>query len=143
MSITTALAVLGFMGDMSASNDAREAAERLRQAGEKNAQLAEAETKERVARYQHEHRKLLGEQVVRYAKAGVVMEGTPLEVRAEALGMAEHEVAFMQKQGRLTAEARRLGANAQASGMDSQANSLLISGFSDGYKAGQEFGWWD
>ena len=111
------------------SSDA--AADRIRQAGEYNAQLSELETAELIGRQEYAFNQEQGERIVSYAKSGVKMEGTPLIVMAEANNVAQREIAFIREQGRRTATARRKGASGQARAMETQGNTLMIQGLSN------------
>ena len=112
----------------------------MRDAGEKNAQLSELETKERIRRSQYQHNQEQGQRYVAYAKSGVdLSSGSTLAVMAEAANVAEREMTFAAEQGKRTAAARRAGANSQASSMQSQGESLLISGIG---KVGNDNNWW-
>lgn len=137
MSIMTILSVLGMATQYNAS---QEAAEQMRIAGEKNAQLAELETEERIKRSRYQYDQEQGQRVVAYAKAGVdITSGSSLAVMAEASNVAEREMSFTAEQGKRTAAARRAGASAQADSMSSQGNSLLISNVG---KLGNDNNWW-
>lgn len=120
--------------------EAQDAADQMREAGEKNAQLAELETAERIRRARYQHNQEQGQRVVAYAKAGVdVGSGSTLAVLAEAANVADREMAFLKEQGDRTAAARRAGAGAQADSMESQGTSLLISNVG---KIGNDNNWW-
>jgi hypothetical protein len=120
--------------------DADNAAGNIRKAGEKNAQLAELETEERIRRTRYQHNQEQGQRVVAYAKSGVdLSSGSSLAVMAEAANVAEREISFTAEQGKRTATARRAGASAQADSMSSQGKSLLIDGVS---KFGNDNNWW-
>ena len=124
-------------------NTAKDSAEQALLAGEENAKLAELEGEERVRRYQAEQTRLRGQMVVNYAKSGVVLQGTPLDVMAEAANEADREVSFMRDQTARTAKARRLGANAQSDSLRSEGRSLLISGIGSAAKTGHDYNLWD
>ena len=132
--------IMAILGIGYSYQSSKEAAERVKEAGEKNAQLAELETAEQVRRYQYQLKQEQANRVVAIAKSGVVMEGAPLTVMAEAANVADREVAFLQEQGRRTAAARRAGASSQASSLRSQGTSLLINNVNS---FGQENNWWD
>jgi hypothetical protein len=132
--------VLQIIGAGHSYLSSRDAARRVQEAGEKNAQLAELETAEQVRRYEYQLKQEQANRVVAIAKSGVAMEGTPLTVMAEAANVADREVAFLQEQGRRTAAARRAGAATQASSLRSQGTSLLIDNVNT---IGQENNWWD
>jgi len=134
------MAFMSILGAVKQYSDADNAASQMREAGEKNAQLAELETKERIRRSRYKHEAEQGQRVVAYAKSGVQLSsGSSLAVMAEAANVAEREMSFTAEQGRRTAAARRAGASAQADSMRSQGESLLISGIG---KVGNENNWW-
>ena len=135
--IGTALSLFGAVSSYNASQDA---AKQMRIAGEKNAQLAELETEERIRRSRYQYNQEQGQRVVSYAKAGVdIGSGSSLAVMAEAATVADREMSFAAEQGKRTAAARRAGASAQADSMSSQGNSLLISNVG---KVGNDNNWW-
>ena len=137
MSFMTFLQIAGAVKQYS---DASSAASDMRIAGEKNAQLAELETQERLRRTRYKFDQDQGQRVVAYAKSGVdLTSGSTLAVMAEAANVAEREMSFAAEQGKRTAAARRAGANSQASSMKSQGESLLISGVG---KVGNDNNWW-
>jgi hypothetical protein len=137
MSFMTFLQIAGAVKQYS---DASSAASEMREAGEKNAQLAELETAERLRRTRYKFNQEQGQRVVAYAKSGVdLSSGSTLAVMAEAANVAEREMSFTAEQGQRTASARRAGANSQASSMQSQGESLLISGVG---KVGNDNNWW-
>ena len=137
MSFMTFLQIAGAVKQYS---DASSAASEMREAGEKNAQLAELETAERLRRTRYKFNQEQGQRVVAYAKSGVdLSSGSSLAVMAEAANVAEREMSFTAEQGKRTASARRAGANSQASSMQSQGESLLISGVG---KVGNDNNWW-
>lgn len=134
------MAFLQIAGAVKQYSDASNAASNMREAGEKNAQLSELETQERLRRSRYKHDQEQGARVVAYAKSGVQLSsGSSLAVMAEAANVAESEMAFAAEQGKRTAAARRAGASAQASSMKSQGESLLISGVG---KVGNDNNWW-
>jgi len=137
MSFMTFLSIAGAFKQYS---DADNAAAKMREAGEKNAQLAELETKERIRRSRYQHEQEQGQRVVAYAKSGVdLSSGSTLAVMAEAANVAEREMSFTAEQGKRTAAARRAGASAQADSMRSQGESLLITNIG---KIGNDNNWW-
>ena len=126
MSFMTFLQIAGAVKQYS---DASSAASEMREAGEKNAQLSELETQERLRRSRYKFDQEQGQRVVAYAKSGVdLTSGSTLAVMAEAANVAEREMAFTAEQGRRTASVRRPGAGAQADAMRSQGESLFSSG---------------
>ena len=134
---------LSLVNGISQYSQAQKAASDALAAGNANADLAEVEGKERVRRYELGQRRLQGQMVTSYAKAGVVLQGTPLDVLAEAANEAELEVSFMRDQTARTAQARRLGANAQADSLRSEGTSLLISGVGKGLQQAYNNNLWD
>lgn len=134
------MAFFQIAGAVKQYSDADKASSDMREAGEKGAQLAELETKERLRRTRYKYEQDQAQRVVAYAKSGVdLSSGSSLAVMAEAANVAEREMAFTAEQGRRTASARRAGAGAQADAMRSQGESLLISGVG---KVGNDNNWW-
>ena len=137
MSFMTFLQIAGAVKQFS---DSQSASSDMKEAGEKNAQLSELETKERLRRTRYKYQQEQGQRVVSYAKAGVdIGSVSTLAVMAEAANVAENEMSFTAQQGARTASARRAGASAQASAMSSQGESLLISNVG---KIGNKNDWW-
>jgi len=134
------MAFLQIAGAVKQYSDSNTAADNMREAGEKNAQLAELETAEGLRRTRYKFNQEQGARVVSFAKSGVQLSsGSSMAVMAEAATVAEREMAFTAEQGRRTASARRAGANASASSMKSQGESLLISNVG---KLGNDNKWW-
>jgi len=110
------------------------AAEQARSIGKYNAKVAENQAKqvemdaaENIRRKRKENRKLLATQRGRYAKGGVVMEGTPLELLAESAGNLELEVLDYNRQALLEQQnLRAQGAMDRATGL-MQARAGYIS----------------
>ena len=137
MSFMTFLQIAGAVKQFS---DSQSASSDMKEAGEKNAQLSELETKERLRRTRYKYQQEQGQRVVSYAKAGVdIGSVSTLAVMAEAANVAEREISFATEQGARTASARRAGASAQASAMSSQGESLLISNVGN---IGNKNDWW-
>jgi len=137
MSFMTFLQIAGAVKQFS---DSQSASSDMKEAGEKNAQLSELETKERLRRTRYKYQQEQGQRVVSYAKAGVdIGSVSTLAVMAEAANVAENEMNFTAQQGARTASARRAGASAQASAMSSQGESLLISNIGN---IGNKNDWW-
>ena len=137
MSFMTFLQIAGAVKQFS---DSQSASSDMKEAGEKNAQLSELETKERLRRTRYKYQQEQGQRVVSYAKAGVdIGSVSTLAVMAEAANVAENEMNFTTQQGARTASARRAGASAQASAMSSQGESLLISNVGN---IGNKNDWW-
>jgi hypothetical protein len=108
--------------------------------GRYNAKLAEnqalqteMDAAENIRRKRSENRRMLATQRSRYAKAGVLMEGTPLELLAESAGNLELEVLDYDRQQRMQAAGLRaqgaadlaLGANQARAAMIGAGSSLL------------------
>jgi len=131
---------LQIAGAVKQFSDSQSASSDMKEAGEKNAQLSELETKERLRRTRYKYQQEQGQRVVSYAKAGVdIGSVSTLAVMAEAANVAENEMNFTAQQGARTASARRAGASAQASAMSSQGESLLISNVGN---IGNKNDWW-
>ena len=80
------------------------------QVSQNEALRAEQEARERARRIREENQRLLGTQRASYGKAGVAMEGTPLEIMADTAAMGELNAADTMyegdaKRGALLAEA--------------------------------------
>jgi len=134
------LTFLSMVGTIKQFSDSQSASSDMKEAGEKNAQLSELETKERLRRTRYKYQQEQGQRVVSYAKAGVdIGSVSTLAVMAEAANVAENEMNFTAQQGARTASARRAGASAQASAMSSQGESLLISNVGN---IGNKNDWW-
>lgn len=140
MALGTILTGLQILSSVSSYSAAQEGAQAIKEAGESNAQLAELEGEEEVRRYENTQRRLRGQMVVGYAKAGVVLEGTPLDVLAEAANEADKQIAFMREQTSRTAEARRKGAATQARQLQSEGTSLLIGGIGKAASTAYDYG---
>tara|TARA_R100001377_G_scaffold37381_1_gene20803 strand:+ start:2432 stop:2848 length:417 start_codon:yes stop_codon:yes gene_type:complete len=134
------MAFLQIAGAVKQYGDSQSAASDMKEAGEKNAQLAELETQERLNRSRYKFDQEQGQRIVSYAKAGVDIGSiSTLAVMAEAANVAEREMNFTAEQGARTASARRAGAAAQVSSMNSQGESLLISNVGS---IGNKNDWW-
>jgi hypothetical protein len=115
-------------------------------AAENQARQTEMDAAENIRRKRRESARLLATQRSRYAKAGVLEEGTPLELLAETAGTLEMEVLDYDRQMRLQAAGLRaqgamdlaMGAN-QARAAYIGAGSTLLSGASSMASAGFQF----
>jgi hypothetical protein len=107
------------------------------QQSENDANAMELENRENIRRKRMDSVRLLAVQRSKYAKAGVVAEGTPLEVQAETAGLleldalemnrqAQNKVARLRAEGRMQKAAGEAGAYAQ----NIQAGASLLSGVS-------------
>lgn len=123
--------------------------------GKYNAKLAENQARqtemdaaENIRRKRRENKRLLATQRSRYAKAGVLEEGTPLELLAETAGNLEMETLDYDRQQRQAALGLRaqgaadlaMGANQARAAYIGAGTSLLQGGAamaSLGYKDGQ------
>lgn len=140
MALGTILTGLQILNSVSSYSAAQEGAQQIKEAGEANAQLAELEGAEQERRYIVEQKRLQGRMVTSYAKAGVVLEGTPLDVLAEAVNEADKQVAFMREQTTRTAAARRKGAATQAAQLSAEGTSLLIGGLGQAATTAYDYG---
>jgi len=120
----------------------RKQAKAAERAGEQNAANAEMDalqttldTNEAVRRQRERNKATSSTQRSKYAKAGVVMEGTPLEVLAESAGLMELDALEQGRTGR--AKSKRLregGSQARQDGYDrgagyrTAAGATLLSG---------------
>jgi hypothetical protein len=109
---------------------------------EMDALQTEMENRENVRRKRRENVRLQAVQRARYAKAGVVEEGTPLEVMAETAGLLELDALEMNRQAlgnaaRLRAQGKfaKAAGDAGAAAAAMQGNASLLS--SVGSAAGQ------
>lgn len=137
MSLLMGLQILGAVHQYSTAQSAKQD---ILEAGESNALLAEVEGAESERRYIAEQKRLQGQMVVSYAKSGVVLQGTPLDVMAEAANEADKQIAFMQRQTASVAEARRKGAATQASQISAQGTSALIGGIGQAASTAYTYG---
>lgn len=102
---------------------------------ENQALQTEMDAAESIKRKRRENKRLLATQRSRYAKAGVVEEGTPLELLAETAGLLELEALDYDRQKRMEAAGlraqgaadRALGSNQARAGY-LNAGSTLLSG---------------
>lgn len=138
MSLLMGLQILGAVHQYSTAQSAKQD---ILEAGESNALLAEVEGAESERRYIAEQKRLQGQMVVSYAKSGVVLQGTPLDVMAEAANEADKQVAFMRKQTESIADARRKGAATQAQQISAQGTSALIGGFGQAASTAYKYGY--
>jgi hypothetical protein len=115
---------------------------------EQQALQTEMDAAENIRRKRRENRRLLATQRSRYAKAGVLEEGTPLELLAETAGNLEMETLDYDRQQRMAAAGLRaqgaadlaLGSNQARAAYIGAGASLLqgtASAASMGYQAGQ------
>lgn len=90
------------------------------------AKIAEQKAKYESARLRRQAKKLTSEQITGYAKAGVTLAGSPLEVLAETAKEMEMEAMAVEQFGASEAAARRYEARAtQQAGQIRQAATLL------------------
>jgi hypothetical protein len=123
----------------------QQAAKTAKEMGEYNAKLAESQAaqvdmdaRESVKRRREQNRRFLGMQRTAYAKSGVTIDGTPLEVMAETAGILELEALDASRQATQQTRAlraqgaydRRVGSN-QARAAYIGAGSSLLSGTSN------------
>jgi hypothetical protein len=117
------------------------------QAAENQARQTEMDAAEGMRRKRKENARFLASQRARYAKAGVLEEGTPLELLAENAGNLEMEALDYQRQTRIQAAGLRAGgrmerdmANAQARAAQIGAGSSLLSGAATVAGSAYQFG---
>lgn len=101
--------------------------------GKYNAKLAEQQAlqtemdaAENIRRKRRENKRLLATQRSRYAKAGVLEEGTPLELLAETAGNLEMETLDYDRQQRMAAAGLRAQGAADLAMGANQARGALI-----------------
>ena len=130
-----------------------EAAKTAKEMGEYNAKLAESQAaqvdmdaRESIRRRREQNRKFMGSQRTAYAKSGVTIEGSPLEVMAETSGILELEALDASRQASQQSLAlkgqaaydRRVGSN-QARAAYIGAGSSLLSGAANTAYMGAQF----
>jgi hypothetical protein len=140
--LATAAIVVGAIGTGVAVYGQVEAAQTAKKMGEYNAKLAESQaaqidldSRESVKRRREQNRRFLGTQRTAYAKSGVTIEGSPLEVMAETAGILELEALDASRQATQQTRAlraqgaydRQVGSN-QARAAYIGAGSSLLSG---------------
>lgn len=151
---TAAILLLAAAGTAVTVYGQRQQAKTAKAMGEYNAKLAEnqalqaeMDATETLRRRRTTNDRILATQASRYAKAGVVEEGTPLAVLAETAGILEMENLDMsrqagQKASYLRQEAmgsRALGAN-QSRAYNIQAGASLLSGVSQTSSLALQYG---
>ena len=127
-------------------------AQQQRKTAEYRAQLAEeageevkAGTELEVARHRERTKRLQARQRASYAKAGVLMEGSPLEVLADSAAQADLDEMIIEHGGQARASAyeregmfmRQYGKSQQTAGYI-KAGSSLLSGAYKAYSGYQE-----
>jgi hypothetical protein len=114
-------------GQRQQAKTAERVAERNAKIQENEALQTEMDARENARRLRADSKAKLKTQRSRYAKAGVINEGTPLEVMAETAGLLELDALEISRQGK--AKATRLRAGAEVSRQDGydQANALRIA----------------
>lgn len=122
-------------GQVTAASQARSIGKYNAKVAENQAKQVEMDAAESIRRKRKENKRLLATQRGRYAKAGVVMEGTPLELLAESAGNLELEVLDYNRQAQLEQQnLRAQGAmdramgSMQARGAYIGAGATLLSG---------------
>lgn len=96
----TGVSVLSAVGQGQAQKAAMKEQSRAaaynRQVAEQNAQAVEAAGRLDIEQQRREHLQILGAQKARYGAAGVIMEGTPLEVMAQTASDMEQDILTTQ-----------------------------------------------
>lgn len=112
----------GFQGAEAALENARA----VEEAALFNSLLAEQEGATESARLRRRNRRLLSSQRVKFAKAGVRLEGTPMEVLAQNAAELELDAANVSIAARNTSELEQMRAsNARRQGKRSARASIL------------------
>jgi hypothetical protein len=133
-------------GQRQQAKTAERVAERNAKIQENQALQTEMDARENARRQRADSKAKLKTQRSRYAKAGVIMEGSPLEVMAETAGLLELDALEIGRQAK--GEATRLRAGAEVSRQDGydQANALriasgatLLSGAGSALSMGMQF----
>lgn len=103
-------------------------------AGERNAQIQEAEAlqtemdaRENVRRQRATNDRAKKTQRQRYANAGVINEGTPLEVMAETAGLLELDALDISRTAKAKAERLRSSAESTRQGGKDRGSALRIA----------------
>ena len=123
-------------------------AENAKAVGKYNARLAEAQAKqtemdaaENIRRKRKENARILATQRSKYAKAGVIEAGTPLELMAETAGNLELDVLDYNRQQRINAQnLRQQGAMDLAMGQNAAQAGYINAGATLLQGAGQAAG---
>jgi hypothetical protein len=126
---------IAFYGQRQAAKSAKEMGEYNAKLAENQAQQVDMDARESVKRRREQNRRFMGMQRTAYAKSGVTIEGSPLEVMAETAGILELEALdasrLAEQQGRaLRGQAaldRRVGST-QARAYNIGAGASLLSG---------------
>ena len=138
-------AIIAIISALVSAGTAIYSAQQEKKTREYRAQLAEeageevrAGTELEVARHREEVKKLKGRQRAAYAKAGVRMEGSPLEVLADTQAQADLDQLIIEHGGFVSQRAqkrtamweRQAGSAAQRAGYIGAGTSLLAGGYS-------------
>lgn len=136
--VTAASAGYAYYGAQQQKKTAKAIGAYNAQQSENDANATELENRENIRRKRMDNVRLLAVQRGKYAKAGVVAEGTPLEVQAETAGLLELDALEMNRQAqnkvaRLRAEGRmqKAAGEAGAYAANIQAGASLLSGTSN------------
>lgn len=114
MAATTALAVSGGF-DLLGGVLGMSAADYQSRALEQRAALLRSESEADIARYKDEAAAFKAEQAVRYGKAGVALEGSPLAILDETTRVSMENISAMRSKARMEASSLQAqGANIQA-----------------------------
>lgn len=110
----TGLAAYGQYEQARAAKEAGEAEEAIAEYNarvrEQQAKAAEESARIEAQRHEREAERLLGKQVARYGRAGVLMEGTPADVLAETATELEWDELMILREGALRGAELRSGA---------------------------------
>ena len=138
-------AIIGIIAALVSAGSAIYSASQQRKTAEYRAQLAEeageevkAGTELEVARHRERTKRLQARQRASYAKAGVLMEGSPLEVLADTQAQADLDQLIIEHGGYVSERAqkrsamweRQAGKSAQTAGYIGAGTSLLAGAYS-------------
>jgi hypothetical protein len=136
--VGTAVSAVGAVAQGQAAKNASEYNARL---AERDALLARKKSEEEERRYRLQSQKQKGAMRAAYARAGVTMEGSPMDVLAESAYTAELDALTIRAGGRaqsasLESQARiaRLQGRSQLAGSYASAASELLGGATDYYR---------
>jgi len=105
--------------------------------------LAIAESEAEAARYASEARAFKATQKMAYAKSGVKIDGSPLDVLDKTARTAAENISAIRAQGQAKAGALRT----EAAGVKAQGRLALLKGVTSATmstaKMGDKLGWWD
>lgn len=124
--LLAASTVMKMGGDIMEGEAAEDAANRKAAAGERNAQLIEAQAVQDEMTLRYQYRKIIGQGRASVGASGVTMEGSPMEVLRESAANLEYDALNIQNNAYNQARSYRLGAaDDRAAGSNARANSYF------------------